>query len=72
MYAVNLQTEQDEDGQAILRVFTSLICGGTSTSDINNIDSIVPPAPNVTQLGPTPDVGAMAARSALETFGQGK
>jgi hypothetical protein len=69
MYAVNLQTEQDDEGQAILRVFTSLICGGASTSDINDVDSIVSSTPNATQMIPTQDVGAMAARSMTEPFG---
>jgi hypothetical protein len=72
MYAVNLQTEQDDEGQAILRVFTSLICGGASTSDINDADSVVSSTPNAPQMIPTRDAGAMASLSMTEPFGQCK
>lgn len=71
MYAVNLQTEHDDEGQAILRVFTSLICGGAPTSDINDVDRIVPSALNNGQMA-MQDTGAIAVSSANEPFNQGK
>jgi hypothetical protein len=71
MYAVNLQTEQDDDGQAILRVFTSLICRDAPRSDVDDLDSLVALSPpSITQAFTTQDPHTMVARPSSEPLNQ--